>query len=123
VTILKHILIVDDSKSIRALVGMFLDKLGFSYSEASNGLSGFEEVIRKIPDVIISDLEMPLMDGFDFSAKVSAMKEFIPVIIITGKSQISSEEMERLQRCSSFRGILEKPFLFKDLQDKIEDVL
>lgn len=120
---MKHILIVDDSKEIRALVGMFLDKLGFSYSEASNGLLGVEEISKKIPDLVISDLEMPLMDGFDFSAKVSAMKEFIPVIIITGKSQISSEEMERLQGCSSFRVILEKPFLLKDLQDKIEDVL
>lgn len=120
---MKHILIVDDSKEIRTLVGIFLDRLGFDYSEASNGLLGIEEVIRKTPNVIISDLEMPLMDGFDFLAKISAMKEFIPVIIITGKSEISSDEMERLQNQSSFRGLLKKPFSLKDMQDKIEDVL
>jgi chemosensory pili system protein ChpA (sensor histidine kinase/response regulator) len=120
---MKHILIVDDSKEIRTLVGMYLDKLGFSYSKASNGLSGVEEVIRKIPDAIISDLEMPLMDGFDFLAKISTMKKSVPVIIITGKPQLSSEEVDRLQNQSSFRGILEKPFLLEDLKNKIEEIL
>jgi CheY-like chemotaxis protein len=120
---MKHILIVDDSKEIRTLIGMFLDKLGFSYSEASNGLLGVEDVAKKIPDLVISDLEMPMMDGFDFLAKISTMEESVPVIIITGKYQPSLEEIDRLQSQSSFRGLLQKPFLLEDLKNKIEVIL
>ena len=67
----KHILIVDDSKTVRNLVAFILKAEGFKVTTAEDGLDGLEKLYAmESVDLILSDINMPRMDGFTFIAQV-----------------------------------------------------
>lgn len=80
------ILIVDDEEHIRELIRFYLDKEGFSVLEAENGEKALDILENEYIDLVIVDIMMPVMNGFDL---VEEMKQFkdIPVIMLTAKSQ------------------------------------
>lgn len=61
-----HCLIVDDSRSIRKISRYLLEELGFQVSEAENGAVGLSACLAGMPDVILLDWNMPVMDGYSF---------------------------------------------------------
>ena len=81
----KHILIVDDSKTVRNLVAFIMKKEGFKVSTAEDGLDGLEKLERFAPDLIILDLLMPVMDGMAFLNRIrnDARYRQTPVVICT----------------------------------------
>ena len=83
----KRILLVEDSAITRELEKNILRKNGFEVIEAENGLDAFEKLDEENIDLIISDIDMPIMDGFTFVEKIKQREEFskIPVIIVTMK--------------------------------------
>lgn len=117
------VLVVDDEMGIRNLLTVFLSGLDFYVLTASNGFEAWEKILIDSPDLVISDLKMPIMGGVDLLERISVMDKFIPVIIMTGKPGISLGELEELQEKTSFKGLLEKPFLFEELKEKIEKAL
>jgi DNA-binding NtrC family response regulator len=117
------VLVVDDEMGIRNLLTVFLSGLDFYVLTASNGFEAWEKILIDSPDLVISDLKMPIMGGVDLLERISVMDKFIPVIIMTGKPEISLGEVEALQGKASFKGLLEKPFLFEELKEKIEVIL
>ncbi len=82
----KLILVVDDNKDIAQYVKSLLEG-DFSVMEASNGLEAFEKAVKNTPDLIISDMMMPGMDGFEFCKKVkeNISTSHVPVIMLTAK--------------------------------------
>ncbi|OEU65656.1 response regulator [Maridesulfovibrio frigidus] len=86
----KHILIVDDSKTVRNLVAFIMKKEGFKVSTAEDGLDGLEKLysLDKV-DLIISDVNMPRMDGFTYIKTVREQDAYkdIPIIVLSTEGQ------------------------------------
>ena len=79
------ILVVDDDKSIRELLRLHLSSAGYEVHVAKDAIAAAYIVLRSPPDLIISDVNMPHMDGFEFVAALKADKSLpnIPVIFLT----------------------------------------
>lgn len=86
----KHILIVDDSKTVRNLVAFIMKKEGFRVITAEDGLDGLERLYSADRvDLIISDVNMPKMDGFTFIKTVREQESYrdIPVVVLSTEGQ------------------------------------
>src|SRR5689334_18929302 len=105
----KRVLIVDDSPSIRQVVRLNLAKAGHDVAEAGNGIEALEMVVKSPYDLIVSDLNMPKMDGITFIGKLRelACGKFIPVIMLTTES---TEEKKLQGLALGVRAWLVKPF-------------
>lgn len=86
----KHILIVDDSKTIRNLVAFILKNEGYKITAAEDGLDGLEKLYAN-PDIdlIISDVNMPRMDGFTFIKTVREQDVYrdLPIVVLSTEGQ------------------------------------
>ena len=87
----KHILIVDDSKTVRNLVGFIMKKEGFRIIMAEDGLDGLEKLYSATHpvDLIISDINMPRMDGFTFIRTVREQDAYrdLPIVVLSTEGQ------------------------------------
>ncbi len=86
----KHVLIVDDSKTVRNLVAFIMKKEGFKVTVAEDGLDGLEKLYAagKV-DLIISDINMPRMDGYTFIKTVREQDAYrdMPIIVLSTEGQ------------------------------------
>lgn len=86
----KHILIVDDSKTVRNLVAFIMKKEGFKVTTAEDGLDGLEKLYAAdTVDLIVSDVNMPRMDGFTFIKTIREQDAYrdIPIIVLSTEGQ------------------------------------
>lgn len=86
----KHILIVDDSKTVRNLVAFIMKKEGFKVTTAEDGLDGLEKLYAaEQVDLIVSDVNMPRMDGFTFIKNIREQDAYrdIPIIVLSTEGQ------------------------------------
>jgi CheY-like chemotaxis protein len=100
------ILIVDDDQSIRELLSLHLSAAGYEVRVAADAIAAGYMVLRSPPDLIISDVNMPHMDGFEFVAALKADRSLpdIPVIFLT-----SLEEGDHRGKSLGAVGYLTKP--------------
>jgi len=100
------ILIVDDDQSIRELLSLHLSAAGYEVHVAADAISAGYMVLRSPPDLIISDINMPHMDGFEFIAALKSDKTIpdIPVIFLT-----SVDEGEQRGKQLGAVGYITKP--------------
>jgi len=93
----RPVLIVDDDPAARAVVRRVLERDSWIVSEADNGRRALESVGRSVPDLIVLDLMMPEMDGFEFVTELrrSEAGRRIPVVVVTAK-EITAEDHARL---------------------------
>ena len=79
------ILVVDDDDSLRELLRMHLSSAGYEVTTAADAIAAGYQVLRSPPDLILSDVNMPHMDGFEFIAalKADSSLPYIPVIFLT----------------------------------------
>lgn len=80
----RRILVVDDSDSIRTMVMTHLTQLGYSVRGAADGFRGLEELRREPPDVVLSDMRMPNMDGLEFLRLARVLYPNLPIIMMSG---------------------------------------
>ncbi|MGQ5525291.1 response regulator [Chitinimonas sp. PSY-7] len=106
----KTILIVDDSASMRETVKIVLAASGYAVIDAEHGKEAIERLDGRKVHLIVSDVNMPVMDGITFLREVKRMPryKFTPVIMLTTES---SEEMIKRGRESGASAWLTKPFL------------
>lgn len=90
----KTVLVVEDSEDIRCFIRESL-KSEFNFIEADDGVQGLKRAIENMPDLIITDIMMPKMDGYDFCTKLKSEIEtsHIPIIMLTSKSGFSDEKL------------------------------
>jgi DNA-binding response OmpR family regulator len=98
------VLVLDDDNALQRLLRLTLTSEGFEVITASNGLEGLEKVDREPPDVILLDLEMPVMDGRTFFRELRKQGNNTPVLIL------SAYGARDAQRELHADGSLEKPF-------------
>jgi len=99
-------LVVDDSMLIRHTVCRFLEERGFSVESASNGEEALETLKRIRPDIIITDMQMPKMNGGEFitALKSQPATANIPVVIVAGR-QSGFDESEKRAQFAIFKDI------------------
>jgi two-component system chemotaxis response regulator CheY len=86
----KHILIVDDSKTVRNLVAFIMKKEGYKVTSAEDGLDGLEKLYQaEHIDLIISDVNMPRMDGFTFIKNLREQEAYrdTPIVVLSTEGQ------------------------------------
>ncbi|MBF0202261.1 MAG: response regulator [Desulfamplus sp.] len=85
----KKVLVIDDETYIRDSIRSFLEDFGYNVAEAENGLDAMSVFDQYLPDIILCDLRMPEMDGFEVLARVVNKSPDIPIVIISGAANIS----------------------------------
>jgi adenylate cyclase len=93
----RHVLIVEDDESTRALLVRALKDDGWDVTEAWNGAVALERVAERRPDLILLDLMMPVMDGFEFVVELRRRDDglTIPIVVVTAKD-LTEEDRQRL---------------------------
>ncbi len=114
------LLVVEDNEELRQFLVHHFDS--YNVLVAENGKLGFETANKKIPDIIVSDIMMPEMDGLEMCSKLK--KHFatshIPVILLTAKTEIS-QKIEGIDTGAD--AYIEKPFEIKYLESRIKNLL
>jgi two-component system, cell cycle response regulator DivK len=118
----KHILVVDDSEDIRMLLGQLLEKAGYGVVLAENGQASLTQARRHHPDLILMDLSLPDIDGWEAVAYLRKMPEFrsTPITAVTAHVASFDEERAMAVGCTAHIG---KPFNNKVLLQRIADLL
>ncbi len=83
----KKILIVEDDGNIRELLRLYLEREGYEISEAENGAVGLSKWKAENPDMMLLDVMMPVMDGWQVCKEVRASNSSMPIIMITAKGE------------------------------------
>ena len=117
----KKILVVDDDKAVTTLLDGLLSSHGYTVLVAHDGLDGMVQVKKNIPDLIILDIMMPEINGYDVCSNLKFDEKFkhIPIIVLT------SREQELDPRIGQLMGIdyMQKPIDSKILLEKIQNAL
>jgi len=119
---LKRALIVDDSRSMRQMVSFTLKEAGFEVVEAEHGQDALEKLRGQKLGVIVTDLNMPVMDGISFirKARGTAEARFLPILILTTESQ---QEKKIEAKAAGATGWIVKPFEPAKLIQTIQKVM
>lgn len=116
------IMVVDDSLTVRKVTGRLLERQGYLVVTARDGVEAMERLQDLVPDVMLVDIEMPRMDGFDLTRNVRADARLskVPIIMITSRTAEKHKSYAREIGASHFLG---KPYQEDDLLDKIAGFL
>jgi len=118
----KKVLVVDDEIHIVHVVAIKLRNNGYDVISAENGATALKLAQTEKPDIIVTDFQMPVMNGVELIEKLRQDKatENLPVILLTARGfAVTDEQKEQLQVST----VLSKPFSPKELLRNIEDVL
>ncbi|HKW39019.1 MAG TPA: Hpt domain-containing protein [Burkholderiales bacterium] len=116
------VMVVDDSLTVRKVTGRLLERQGYLVVTARDGVEAMEKLQELVPDVMLVDIEMPRMDGFDLTRNVRADARLarVPVIMITSRTADKHQNYAKEIGVSHFLG---KPYQEDDLLDKISGFL
>lgn len=115
----RDILVVEDDHNISNLIHMYLVKEGFDVRLADDGGKAIEEFQKKVPDLILLDIMLPVMDGWAVCGKIRETSR-VPIIMLTAKSEV----FDRIQGLEmGADDYLVKPFEMKELLARINAVL
>ncbi len=114
------VLVVDDSITVRRVTQRLLQREGYRVALAADGLQGLEKLQGERPAVVLSDIEMPRMDGFDFVRNIRADEQLrdLPVIMITSRIAEKHREHARQLGVNHYLG---KPYAEEELLGLIKD--
>lgn len=119
---MRTILAVDDSPSIRQMVVFTLKGAGYEVFEASDGQDGLEKARARRADLVLTDQNMPRMDGITLIQSLRKLSEYsvTPILVLTTES---SEEMKAKGRAAGATGWLIKPFDPKRLIEVVRKII
>jgi len=114
------VLVVDDNESIREVLAIVLSGSGYRCESAKNGVEAMQRVRQARFDAVVTDLEMPEMDGIALTRELRQQFSSLPVMIMTGYSD--DDHRETAFRAGA-REFLSKPFDIPDLIKKLHGML
>ena len=118
----KTIITVDDSSSIRQMIRFTLTSEGYKVLEAVDGVDALEKLTMNQVDMVLTDLNMPNMDGIEFIKNLRAQQnfKFVPIVFITTESQ---QEKKTEGREAGATGWIVKPFKPEHLLSVIKKLI
>ena len=117
-----RVLLVDDYPDAREMYSEYLEFSGFDVVEAANGMEALQRAVDEAPDIILMDLSLPVMDGWEATRRLKADERTagIPVVALTGHALAGISEGAKKAGCDAF---VTKPCLPEDLVKEIRRVL
>ena len=117
----KTVLTVDDSRTMRDMLHLALSDAGYRVVQAVDGLDGLEVLKGEKPDVIVTDINMPRMDGFGFieGVRSDTANRAIPILVLTTESDVAKKTRAREAGAT---GWIVKPFNPAKLVDALRRV-
>ena len=117
-----RVLLVDDYPDAREMYSEYLQFSGFDVVEAANGMEALQSAIDRSPDIILMDLSLPVMDGWEATRRLKADERTasIPVVALTGHALAGISEGAKRAGCDAF---VTKPCLPEDLVKEIRRIL
>ena len=119
----KHILIVDDDDMMRSFIRELLVINDFKITEAANGKLGLKEFRENTPDLVITDIIMPEMEGISFIRELRSHNKEIPIIAMTGNVHGRMEEFLDISSQLGADEILRKPIKSKEFLEAIDRLI
>ena len=115
-----RILIIEDDEEMKSLLKDFLAEEGYEADSAHNGSEALLKLAKEPFDLVITDIRMPGLTGFDILSAVKEFQREIPVIVITA---FGGEEVYRRSMARGADGYLEKPIHFHKLKGLIQELV
>jgi CheY-like chemotaxis protein len=115
----EKILVVDDNKFLRIVVSKMLSRLGYKVSSADSGENGLSIFLRNKFDIVLSDYEMPGMDGVAFACSIKKSSPRTPVVIMTG----AGKETVFSRKSTAVDEVISKPFTLAGIAETIQNLL
>lgn len=116
----KRILVVDDNRDIRTVLCHWLRLMGFEVALAVNGIEALAAFIESSFDLVVTDLQMPTMDGSKLAQLVKERSPNTPVILLTGTDR---ETVWKKVTKGSIDSVIFKPFTLNDFQSTVQGAL
>ena len=118
----KQILVVEDQEDNRRIVRDLLTTIDYEVTEAENGEEALAAVAKQRPDLILMDIQLPVMDGYEATRRIKADPQLraIPIIAVTSYALSGDEEKARAAGCDDF---VPKPYSPRQLLAKIRKYL
>jgi chemosensory pili system protein ChpA (sensor histidine kinase/response regulator) len=116
------VMVVDDSLTVRKITSRLLNREGFKVSTAKDGVDALEALAGEIPDIILLDIEMPRMDGFEFTRNLKSDPRLahIPIIMITSRTAEKHRARARELGVDLYLG---KPYQEEELIRNLREML
>lgn len=114
-----NVMIVEDESGIREMTRLFLQKKGYEVMEATNGMDALSQLNNHNPDLILLDVEMPEMDGFELCKQIRLHKK-VPILFVSGKKE-PKFKVQGLEVGGD--DYITKPFDFSELEARIRSAL
>jgi urea transport system substrate-binding protein len=110
-----RILVVDDEPHIRATVSEMLESEGYDVVEAINGADALAAIETALPDLVLLDMRMPVLDGWGFASELRRRGHAVPIVVMT-----AARDAARWASDIAAPAFLAKPFGFDDLITAVE---
>jgi CheY-like chemotaxis protein len=118
--ITRRILVAEDNKTIQEMVFRFLKHMGLEVALADNGVEALAVFQKSCFDLVLSDFQMPVMDGFSLAGHIKKRSPGTPVIMMTGSDR---ETVRQKMDKGAVESVLFKPFKLEDLRRAVQGVL
>jgi CheY-like chemotaxis protein len=117
-----HILVAEDERDIRELIKFTLEAAGHDITAVSNGADAVEQAEELLPDLVMTDVRMPRMTGYEAckAIKENPVTQHIPVVILSAKGQ---DEEKDAGKAAGAHDYIMKPFAPSDLMQRVAEIL
>ncbi len=118
----KHVLVVDDSPSVRRVVGNMLKQNGWDVQLARDGVEALEMITRETPAAVLLDIEMPRMDGYELMATVRSQEQYrkLPLVVLT--SRAASKHQQRAMQLGASAYVV-KPYQDEEMLNILKSLV
>jgi two-component system, cell cycle response regulator DivK len=118
----KKILVVEDTEDNRQILRDLLGMAGYDMVEAHDGAEGVAKAAEHRPDLILMDIQMPVMDGYEATRRIKANPELkaIPIVAVTSYALSGDEQKTRDAGCDAY---IAKPYSPRQMLAKVREIL
>jgi two-component system cell cycle response regulator DivK len=118
----KKILVVEDTEDNRQILRDLLGMAGYDMVEAHDGAEGVAKAAEHKPDLILMDIQMPVMDGYEATRRIKANPELkaIPIVAVTSYALSGDEQKTRDAGCDAY---IAKPYSPRQMLAKVKEIL
>jgi len=119
----KHILIIEDDSDFRFMLRRAFERAGYVVSEAANGRFGLEVAARSAPELVVTDIFMPELEGIETIVKLREAAPETKIVAISGRMAIAGYDALESARKLGADAVLRKPFMPRDLLRLVAELL
>lgn len=119
---MKKILIIEDHADMRELLAWQIELMGFMPISAKQGREGVEKALAEKPQLIIMDIMMPGMDGWEAAKQIRALPDIKDIPILAATALFRDSDLKSCMDAGC-NGYIVKPFTFQELQGKVRELI